>query len=321
MQLFTFPLLTLLFCSFTLSAAFSYAAPSAGAPLKLVLNWKPEAEFGGFYAAQNEGEFTKKGLQVSIEPGGSGSPTIQMVAAGKSQFGIVTGEEVVISRARGTDVVALFAVYQFSPFIFMTHAERNFKSIQDIFESPGVLAARSGMAYFAYLEKKLGKPKVKVVPETGGVGNFLMDPLYSTQGYLSSEPFAAAKKGAKVKNFLISDEGFNPYVTVLVARQSFVDNNLETVKSFVSAVREGWRHYLDHPEKTNLLLHELNPAMDLETLNQSALAERSLIETPETKKEGLGFMTAGRWKVLSNQLKTIGFIKREPVISELFRNY
>ncbi|HEX5638061.1 MAG TPA: ABC transporter substrate-binding protein, partial [Gammaproteobacteria bacterium] len=41
-------------------------------PLVLALNWKPEPQFGGFYAAQVSGYYEKNDLDVKIMEGGSG---------------------------------------------------------------------------------------------------------------------------------------------------------------------------------------------------------------------------------------------------------
>ena len=70
--------------------------------VKLALNWKPEPEFGGFYAAP----FKKHGVDVEILPGGAGTPTVQMVGAGSAEFGIVGADELVVARSKGNNVVA-----------------------------------------------------------------------------------------------------------------------------------------------------------------------------------------------------------------------
>src|SRR4051794_36737259 len=64
-----------------------------GNKMKLALNWKPEPEFGGFYAAP----YSKHGLDVEVLPGGSGTPTVQMVGAGSVNFGIVSADEVILA--------------------------------------------------------------------------------------------------------------------------------------------------------------------------------------------------------------------------------
>src|SRR6476620_3882828 len=77
---------------------------SSSSPIKLQLNWKAEPEFGGFYAAQETGAFDKHGVKVDVVEGGAGTPTVQMVAAGKVEFGIVSADELVVARANGADV-------------------------------------------------------------------------------------------------------------------------------------------------------------------------------------------------------------------------
>src|SRR4051794_26158327 len=98
------------------------AASAAPQRIQIALNWKPEPEFGGFYAAQASGAYASRGLDVEILPGGSGTPTVQMVGAGRADFGIASADEVILARQNHNDVVAVFAVYQTNPQGLMTHA-------------------------------------------------------------------------------------------------------------------------------------------------------------------------------------------------------
>ena len=77
---------------------------SCGKPSKtrLALNWKPDPQFGGFYAAP----YDKYGLAVDLLPGGAGTPTVQMIGAGTADFGIVSADELIVARSKGNDVVA-----------------------------------------------------------------------------------------------------------------------------------------------------------------------------------------------------------------------
>jgi NitT/TauT family transport system substrate-binding protein len=59
--------------------------------VKLVLNWVPEPEFGGFYAARDTGAYTKENLDVDIMGGGAGVPVVQMVAAGQADLALRAG--------------------------------------------------------------------------------------------------------------------------------------------------------------------------------------------------------------------------------------
>jgi NitT/TauT family transport system substrate-binding protein len=307
----------------SVAAAADKPAATAATKLKLALNWKPEPQFGGFYAAAETGAFAKRNLTVEILEGGAGTPTVQMIAAGTVDFGVVSADEIVISRARGSDVVGIFAVYQTNPQGIMTRESRGLKSIADVYASPGTLAVQKGLAYVLFLEKKFPKPKVKIVPYQGGITNYLADETFAQQCFVTSEPLLADAAGKKPRTFLVADEGYNPYTTVVAVRESFLRKNEATVKAVVAAVREGWQSYLVDPAPTNKVMAKLNPSMDAKTFEASAQAQRPLIETAETAKEGsggLGSMTAARWATLAEQLKTLKFIDKTPATDSLFRN-
>lgn len=293
-------------------------AASAQARVPLALNWKAEPEFGGFYAAELSGAFQKRGLKVDITEGGAGTPIVQMVASGKTPYGIVAGDEVVISQDRGTDVVALFAVYQNSPQGIMAHEERGFKSIDDVFMAEGSLALILGSAHALYMQKLHPNAKAKIVPFLGGIGNFLNDPNYSQQCFVTSEPLAAAAKGQKAKAFLFSEAGLDPYLTVLVTRRSYLQKNWEEVKAMVQAVREGWEHYLKQPDETNALMNRLNPSMDAKTFKAVADLQKKFIVNADTRKHGLGSMREDRWRKLSEQLFDLKLIKKKKAPSDYF---
>src|SRR5258706_8693016 len=290
-----------------------------GTKVTLALNWVPEPEFGGFYAAREEGAYRRQGFDVEIRGGGAGVPVIQMVATGRVDFGTVGGDELLTARARGADVVAVFATFQTSPQGIMVHASRGLKELREVFQS-GTLAIEPGLAYAAYLKTQFAWDGVQIVPYDGGVARFLTDPNFGQQCYITSEPIAAKRQGGDPQVFLVADAGYNPYTTVVVARRQLVTDKPEMVAAFVAATAEGWRAYLADPRPTNALLAKLNAAMDAPTLEAAAEAQKPLIETDWTKSEGLGAMTADRWRTLAHQLAELKSIDREPPPSELYAN-
>ena len=284
--------------------------------IRLALNWKPDPQFGGFYAAPYE----KHGLDVDILPGGAGTPTVQMVGAGSAEFGIVSADELVIARSQGNDVVALFAVYQTNPQGIMVHASRKLASLADVFKG-GTLALQRGLPYARFLEKKYGFDKVKIVPSPGGdISVFLTDPNFAQQCFIVSEPLAAKHKGTDVQAFSVADAGYNPYTTVLATAGDSLRKDPEQAQSMAGAVREGWRAYLDDPQPTNLRMHQLNPTMALEVFAEVADAQKPLIKTEETRPNGLGSMTVERWQTLIAELQELGDIRNAPAAGDCFRN-
>jgi NitT/TauT family transport system substrate-binding protein len=278
------------------------ACGKTSAKTRLALNWKPDPQFGGFYAAKYD---------VEILPGGAGTPTVQMIGAGSAEFGIVSADELVLARSHGNDVVALFATFQICPQGIMVHASRNLTSIGDVVKE-GTLAIQRGLPYARLLEKKYGFDHVQVVPSPGGdISAFLHDEKFAQQCFMMSEPLQARHAGVEVKVFPVSDIGYNPYTTVLATSGKLVDQ----AAPVVAAVREGWRAYLDDPKPTNARMHDLNPGMDLATFAEVSGAQKPFIETGV----GLGTMTAERWETLISQLKDLGDIPQAIPAQDCFR--
>lgn len=287
------------------------AAAQGAEPIKIALNWVPEPEFGGLYAAQQSGAFKANGLDVQIMPGGAGAPTWQMVGAGKVPFAIASADEVAIARTRGADIMALFAIYQTCPQGIMVHEERGDKSIADVFHSGGMLAMEKGLAYSRFLEKKYGFGKVKLVGYSGGIAAFMADKNYAQQCFIFSEPIAAKRQGANVKTFLVADAGYNPYTGVLIARTDYVKENRTTVDAMIKSLREGWQQYLTDPKPGNDLMHSLNKTMDQQTFVEAAEAQKPLVLPEGMRPQQIGTMTLERWQTLITQLRDLGILDRD----------
>jgi NitT/TauT family transport system substrate-binding protein len=288
------------------------APPPGVSHYVLALDWVPEPEFGGFYAARETGAFQRQRMDVDIRGGGAGVPVVQMVASGKADIGVVGADEVLSGRTHGADVLAVFATFQTSPQAIMVHAARGYKSLGEALRS-GTLAIEPGLPYAAFLKKKYGAFGARVVPYDGGVARFMVEPDFAQQCYVTAEPIAAKRKGGDPQTFLVADEGFNPYTGVVIVNGKLSREHPEMVPALMNALREGWSAYLDDPaatQATNAVIARLNPTMDAETFAAAAAAERPLIEA-----EGpgaIGLMTRDRWNTLAKQLVDIGAIASVP---------
>ena len=284
---------------------------AAETKIKLALNWVPEPEFGGFYAARDQGAFKAQGLAVEILGGGAGVPVVQMVASGQVDFGIAGADEVLTARVRGADILPLLTTFQTSPQGLMAHASRGAKSIADLLAG-GTIALEPGLPYAAYLKKKHGFDRVSIVPYDGGVARFVADKDFAQQCFVTAEPLAARKKGADPQMFLVADEGFNPYIGVLITRRALWNENPDLVKRVVAASREGWKVYLADPKPANAAMAALNKTMDAETFVASANAQEALLQSDDTKQNGFGAMRRERWETLGKQLEDLAIIDRAP---------
>ncbi|MBC7816060.1 MAG: ABC transporter substrate-binding protein [Planctomycetaceae bacterium] len=289
----------------------SASSPNSGLKpindVELALNWLPEAEHGGFYAADVEGLFTEHQLRVKIIPGGPGVPVIQNVASGKVTFGVTNADQVLLQRAQEADVVAIFAPIQQSPRCVMVHKKSGITKFDDLTDM--TLAINVNQTFLGYMKKRLPLTNVHIVPYAGSIAPFLEDERLGQQAYSFSEPFIAEQKGGDPLNLMVADLGFNPYTSVLITRAEVIEKQPELVRRMVDACRLGWRKYLDEPEKTNEHIHSLNKEMGLEILAFGTRTLKPLCEAGLSAPDRLGEMTAERWTTLTEQLVEGGALK------------
>jgi NitT/TauT family transport system substrate-binding protein len=273
----------------------------------LALNWLPEAEHGGFYAADVHGLFAERQLRVKIIPGGPNVPVIQIVASGKVLFGVTNADQLLMKRAEDADAVAIFAPIQQSPRCIMVHKKSGIAKLDDLKNM--TLAINVNQTFFGYLKKKISLSDVRIVPYSASIAPFLEDERLGQQAYSFSEPFLAEEKGGDPLTLMVSDLGFNPYTSVLITRAEVIAKQPELVRRVVDACRLGWQKYLDEPEQTNGHIHSLNKEMGLEILAFGAKTLKPLCETGLTAPDRLGEMTAERWTILAEQLIESGALK------------
>ena len=292
------------------------AASTGQKRLSLTLDWVPEPEFGGFYAARETGAFGKHGLAVDIKPRGQGE-TWKLVAQHATDLATTSADQVLVARQQGADVVAIFAVYQTSPQGIMVHKARGFTRIDDVFTNPGTLEAEDA-TWLKYLRRKFPGAPAKLTSNSPGIATFLARPDLSKQCFITSEPLQALAAGSDPQTFLIADAGFNPYTTVVIARGEMVRAEPETIRQVILALREGWRTYLDDPSATNAVMGKLNREMDASTFAESARVQQPLIEPAGTGKPAVGEMTAERWQTLAQQLVDLAVVERAAPAHEAF---
>ncbi len=268
--------------------------------VELALNWFPEAEHGGFFAAEVHGLFAERGLQVKLVSGGPGVPVIQNVASGKMLFGVTNADLVLLGRAQEADVVAVFAPIQQSPRCLMVHKKSGIAKFEDLKDM--TLAINPNQTFLGFMKKRLSLTNVRIVPYSGSVAPFLQDDGLGQQAYVFSEPFTAEKQGGDPHNLMVSDLGFNPYTSVLITRGEVIRERPDLVKRMVEACALGWRKYLDEPGPTNELIHSRNPEMDLDILEFGTKTLKPLCETGLSAPERLGEMTSECWQTLTEQL-------------------
>lgn len=281
-----------------------------------VLNWYPEPEHGGLYAAQMKDLYKQEGLNVTIQPGAPQVSPLQIVVAGHAQFGLADASELLMARQEGLPVVALAAFFQTTPQALIYHKSQDIKDFKDlngrkVYVSPGA-------RYWQHIKKKYELDQVQELKYNGQFANFMADETSVVQGYLTSEPFILAEQGVKTDWLPVSESGYAPYQSVLFTTEGFLKQNPDVVKKYVQATIEGWRYYMRFSGVVNPYIQQFNPDVKLSVMNATAKAQKNWILRGEAETQGIGYMTKERWAQTQQQLIEMGEMKKEVDLDKVF---
>jgi NitT/TauT family transport system substrate-binding protein len=301
-----------LLASLVVTGAIATAAPAfALDEVTYGTNWLAQAEHGGFYQAVADGTYEKYGLKVTIVQGGPQAANGALLISGKIDFymgGTLSGFDAV---KQGIPTVNVAAIFQKDPQVLIAHPDQGIEKFADLAKLDSIFMGKDGyITYFEWMKKLgVGFRDEQFKPYTFNPAPFLADPKSAQQGYLTSEPYEIEKQaGWKPKIFLLADEGWTPYSTMITTQQSLVDKNPDLVQRFVDASIVGWYNYLYGDNKAaNDLIKKDNPEMTDGQIAYSIakMKEYGIVDSAETLDKGIGCMTDAHFKAFFDTLANI----------------
>ena len=292
-------------------------AATGATKIRLQLNWVPEPEFGGIYAAAQDGLFKAQGLDVEIIKGAAGTSVSQLIAQGACEAGVVSADQVLTLREQGGNIVATFSIFERSPMGFMTHTSSSANSLEQVWKGSGKLAIEPGMPFLKWMEKTYGPSTCTLIPYGGSLVVFQSDQAAATQCFVTAEPVEMDLKKIPVKVFDIAESGYDPFTAVVCSSQTWLDKNRETALKLSRAMRAGWANYMNDPTKYNPAIAAMNPSMSLEAMNIAAQRMRKYVLGPWTQAHGYGSMDPARWTALVSQMQSMGQLTKSVPAQEV----
>jgi len=300
-----------------LTAAAALSAPAFAQALDKVsfgTNWVAEAEHGGFYQALADGTYRKYGLDVTIVSGGPNVNNRLLLLVGKLDFYLsantLQGFDAVAHNVPTVEVAAMF---QKDPQVLIAHPEAGIEKFADL-KKLTLFVSREGMAtYYQWLKADFGFTDAQVKPYTFNPQPFLADKQSAMQGYVTSEPFAIERAAHfKPKIFLLADQGFSAYSTLVEARREMVEKKPDLVQRFVDATIIGWYNYIYGDNRAgNALIKSQNAEMtdDLLAYSVAKMKEYGIVDSGDSLSLGVGAMTDARMKDFFDKMVHAGVAK------------
>ena len=245
-----------------------------------MLDYFPNADHAGIYAAQAAGYFEQAGLDVAIRQPPDPAAPIKQVAAGRVDLAISYEPEVLRARDLGVNVVSIGAIVQkpLTSIISLPEAK-----IRDPADLRGKTVGTAGIDYqSAYLQTILadaGVPANSVRERNVG---FAFSPALITGkidaalgAFWNYEGTELRLRGKKPRIIRVEDAGVPTYnELVLVANEDALERDASKIRAFIGAVSRGTRDLRADPDAAIDGLLEANPDLDPEL--QRAVVEVTL---------------------------------------------
>jgi len=304
-------LLGLLFAGCGKSAS-DAASSAAGTPpltkVRFQTDWYPQAEHGGFYQALARGFYREAGLDVEIIPGGPGPGVAPRLVSGTADLAMGQSDDVAVHVANGLPFLIVGVHLQHDPQGILVHDASPVKSFADL--NGRTVMAVPGSIWIEYLKSHYGIDFL-LQPMNYGIAQFMTDPQFIQQCYVTNEPYYVRRNGANPRAMLIANSGYDPYRIIFTTRR-YAQAQPAAVRAFVAASVRGWVDFMTgDPAPAKALIARRNPDMSAEFMDYTigALRDFQILAGDPAKGERVGRMTRAR---LERQVETLVRLKIIP---------
>jgi len=300
------------------------AAP-AGEPFDLVLDYFPNADHVGIYAAIASGEFEEVGLDVRPRTPPDPAAPLKLLAAGKADVAISYEPELLLARDKGAQLVSVGALVQAPLTSLVSVGAAGIESPADL---RGKRVGTSGIPYqAAYLDtilRRAGVPPASVKRTDVGfnlVPAMLSRKVDATLGsFWNYEGVQLAREGRNPQILRVERLGVPTYnELVLVARREDLRTRGAELRRFLAALGRGYARAREDPGKAVDALVAAN--RDLEPDLQLASVKATLpVFFPADSSKPFGWQDARAWDVYGRWMLANRLLSKPPDASRALTN-
>jgi NitT/TauT family transport system substrate-binding protein len=235
-------------------------------PVKLQLQWLPQGQFAGYFAAQELGYFEEEGLDVEIIPSGGDIVPQDALANGDVDYAIAWVPKVLGSIEQGANLTNIGQIFQKSGTLQVSFADSAIDSVDD-FEGKRIGSWGFGNEweiFAAMAAEGLDSSTVQIITQDFNMNAFLQGDIDAAQAMTYNEYAQLLETVNPDTGELYTADDFNVIsyedtVGAMLQDAIWADTERlesneeyqETTVAFLKAVIKGWIYAAENPEEAS----------------------------------------------------------------------
>jgi ABC-type nitrate/sulfonate/bicarbonate transport system substrate-binding protein len=290
------------------------------------LSWFPSVEYAGFYAALENGYYADEKLDVTLVPGGPEVNALDVVQSGSAQFGISTGDSLILAKSKQQNFVAVATIFRNNPLVAMSLADSGIQKPEDLAgKTVGVIAPDLSSTWdvqFLALMRELNVDTngMKFIPisDYQGANELKAKNMDAMSGmFATNEPVQAAMAGDQLNLIYYKDYGVDVYSNVIFTSEELTKNNSDLVSRMVKATMKGYQYAIENPDKAAELTVKYDPTLDLAFQKNVMVAQIPFIDTGDAP---IGSMDSDVWDTTQQILLDFNLITSTIDLNSVYTN-
>ena len=303
------------------------AVAAGDTTVNFVLDWIVGGRHAGWVTALHKGYYAEEGLDVKISRGFGSSGGIQRLTSGQADIGFNDIATAILVRAKdGVPVKAVAVSYAKHPAAIFTLKKYNVKTLKDL-EGKTLIdsAGSTNISLFPMLAKagNIDANKVKwvVVAPDAKMQVFKAETGHGVLFYNMQLPMLEdATRDQGGVDMLVFGDYLPLYSNGILVTDGYLAKNPEVVRRFIKASMKGWAYAFQNPDEAVTLVRKDNPLLVAKVAKAEILFVKDLMESPEAKKNGLGYMDEAKMRETRDTTLRLFDVKKSVDLKDVYSN-
>nr|WP_026459349.1 ABC transporter substrate-binding protein [Schaalia vaccimaxillae] len=217
------------------------------------LTYIPNVQFSPVYVAEDHGLFDDRGIDATIRHHGSDEGLFTALISGEEHVVVASGDEAMVARDQGMDLVSIGAYYRSYPATVIVPADSDIDSLDDLKGKSIGIPGEYGSNWYAALSalKQAGLTREDVKIESIGYTQqaaIAQKSVDAVIGFTNNDLVQMRRGGIDVRTVDLDPEQTALVAASIITTRQWAQDNPEQAKAVVSAITSGTQMILNDPE-------------------------------------------------------------------------